>query len=281
MPAPNLYSPSPNTQYAQQSSPIQNIYTPKTPQNSHQGQNVRVEPSPQRILYKNDMFRKQRGPDMPTHEPVSEPKVIKYSITRITRDGREITETRSTSQSNGSSDLLSNHLSGNVRTVRVVAQNASVDKKTEPNFYRQYAGKYSHSNANNMYAPGQYNQPAPFVTRNIYSQGSDGGNGNVFYKASDRSIPTGYAPKEYKYSYNKPGPEKIVEQKMSYHAPNTAHITVYDNGARRVINGEGLKYSRPNNVNTYIYGNVADKNRSRSSNEGLQSGITTRIVRPK
>ena len=281
---PNLYNQPLNTQYVQQ---VQNIYTPK---NAHShGMPLRVDPSPQRVIYKNDMFRKHRNPDGGTQEHVNEPKVVKYSITRITRDGREITETRSTSQSNGgSSDLLHNHLSNgnnNIRTVRVVAQNASVDKKVDPtNFYKQFTTKYSHSNAN-MYAPSHnaYAQPSPFVTRNIYQGPSDANNTSpTFYKQSDRNITTAYAPKEYKYSYNKPGPEKAIEQKMSYHVPNNTHVTFYnENGVRRVVNADTVKYGRANNVNTYIYGNVADKNRSRSSNDGLPSSLTTRIVRQK
>lgn len=296
---PNLYQqPLPQQQYTGHQAPIQNIYANKNNGQSMQAQlPLRIDPSPNRVIYKNDMFRKQRAPDTIVQEPAREPKVIKYSITRITRDGREITETRSTSQSHGSGEIVHNTLAnggsivnGNVRTVRVVTQNASVDKKIDPtNFYKQFNTKYSHATPN-MYSPSPntYTQGNTFVTRNIYANSHELNNGGpTIYKHSDRQIPS-YAPKEYKYSYNKPGPEKPLEPKMSYHASNTQYTynNVYNDGSirRGGVDTTG-RYPRSNNsIGSYSYnGTVVDKNRSRSSNDNGVSGggLTTRIVRQK
>lgn len=294
MPAPNLYQQQPGGHYSPQQPQMQNIYASKQIQ-TPQGLPVRVDPSPARVIYKQDMFRKARGPDITHAEPrQSEPKIVKYSVTRITRDGTQITETRSTSQSHHSGELYSQgHIGTNgIRTVRVVAQNASVDKKVDSgNFYKALGTKYSHANTN-MYAPGgkTYSGPNAFMARNIYSSPIEQHTAPGFYKASDRTIKTSYTPKEYKYSYNKPGPEKIPEHKLSYHISNGPYTyggAYADNGVRRVANPtdghliRGVLNGSTNN-GPIVYGSIGDKNRSHSSNNGNGGNtITTRIVRQK
>lgn len=291
-PAPNLYQQPLIQQYMSNQHQAPNIYSKVTSQ-SHTSHSLplRADPSPQRILYKNDMFKKQRGPERVQQEPAKDPKVVKYSVTRITRDGREITETRSTSQTRGSSDqIVQNNLrdSNNIRTVRVVAQNASVDRKIDPsNFYKQFSTVYSNGNSN-MYAPShnQYVQANPFITRNIYQNPHDSNTAPAFYKQSDRQISAPYTPKEFKYSYNKPGPEKPAEPKMSYHVPNTHYTynTAYnDNGIKRVGNSELARFTRNNNgQGLYAFNSANDKSRSRSQNDGISvNGLTTRIVRQR
>lgn len=251
---------------------------------------LKTDASPKRILFQNAIFKKKQGPEAETQQPVS--KEMKYSVTNVTREVREFNGQRSTSQNNNIPGVITNNNGTSNETIRIV-QTIQNDEKQQhqPNLYKQFANAYNTPKGNIYVQNPMTIQQGPKMANNFYRNAQDANKTTSgFYRNVDgRPISSHlntnqYAPKEFKYSYNKLAPEKIVEPKMSYHPSSNGFTYNYvsnNSGVKRVVDPEYIRYNGQNKGNQpLMQGSVTDKTRSKSQNYNIPSNrMITKIIR--
>lgn len=249
---------------------------------------LRKDASPGRVLFQNARFKKKNEPEVGYQDIPGDAKVIKYTVSRVSGNGSQVSDARSTSATKTIRQNYAQHPFGN-NTLRVT-QTGAVNNQTNSfnNIYTAYSPSHGQPGPN-IYSTSANNLPQQangLPLKDSYAKPQYVNNAPKPYARPDTRIypneqrEQGYRPKIFKYSYNLPEPERLHRPKMSYHTSNTAHTystTYKDNVVRRVANPEIARgNATPKGNGHLLYGNETDRPRPVSH---TSNGVTTRIIR--